>query len=101
MRLDRYKRVLLAKRGELSVKTGDGESSVPAARGGMVVLPTRPPPMPKRSYKSACIKPTVASLERVEAALSRIRQSTLGICEVCHQPISVARLQGARTPVKA
>jgi hypothetical protein len=61
----RYTRLLLAKRREVSSAPGDARARVPAAGGwggGDVI--DRPMPMPRRSFRSACIKPTLVSYEQ-------------------------------------
>ena len=55
--LDRYKRVLVEKRDEISVTIAGAESPIPAAggyRGDTVKLMRTP----KRNFRSTCIKPT-------------------------------------------
>jgi len=90
---DRYKRVLLAKRGELSVKNADGETPVPAA-GGRDGDPADQASADAEAELQIRLHQTDGRLLRaVEAALSRIRQGTFGICELCHSPISRARLE--------
>jgi DnaK suppressor protein len=91
--LDRYKQVLLAKRDELSVKNADGESLVPAA-GGWDGDPVDQANADAEAELQVRLHQTDGRLLRaVEAALNRVRQGTFGICEVCHQPISRARLE--------
>jgi DnaK suppressor protein len=91
--LDRYKRLLLAKRGELSVKNADGESPVPAA-GGWDGDPADQATADAEAELQIRLHQTDGHLLRaVEAALNRVRQGTFGICGVCHQPISRARLE--------
>jgi len=90
--LDRYKRLLLAKRCELAVKNGDGESRVPAA-GGWDGDPADQASADAEAELQIRLHQTDGRLLRaVEDALSRARQGTFGICEVCHHPISRARL---------
>jgi DnaK suppressor protein len=91
--LDRYKYVLLAKRGELSVQNADGESRVPAA-GGWDGDPADQANADAEAELQILLYQTDGRLlKAVEAALSRIRQGTFGICEVCLNPISRARLE--------
>jgi RNA polymerase-binding transcription factor len=91
--LDRYKRVLLTKRGELSLKNADGESPVPAA-GGRDGDPTDRATADAEVELQIRLHQTDGRLLRaVEAALNRIRQGTFGICEACQNPISRARLE--------
>ena len=91
--LDQYKQVLLAKRGELSVKNANGESPVPAA-GGWHGDPVDQATADEEAELQIRLHQTDGRLLRaVEAALSRIRQGTFGICEACQNPISRARLE--------
>jgi DnaK suppressor protein len=91
--LDRYKQVLLAKRGELSVRNVNGGTLVPAA-GGWHGDPVDQATADEEAELQIRLHQTDGRLLRaVEAALSRIRQGTFGVCEVCHQPISRARLE--------
>lgn len=91
--LDRYKGLLLSKRGELSVKNADGQSPVPAA-GGWDGDPADQANADAEAELQIRLHQTDGRLlTAVEAALGRIRQGTFGICEVCHQPISRARLE--------
>ena len=59
--LDRYKRLLLEKRQQVLPGSGGWGFAYRQQGPQREILPTRPPPRPKRSCKSACIKPTVAS----------------------------------------
>ena len=91
--LDRYKQVLLAKRDELSVKNANGESLIPAA-GGWESDPVDQATADEEAELQIRLHQTDGRLLRaVEAALSRIRQGTFGICEACRNPISRARLE--------
>ena len=91
--LDRYKQVLLAKRGELSVMIADGESPVPTA-GARDGDPTDRATADAEAELQIRLHQTDGRLLRaVEAALNRIRQGTFGTCEACQNPISRARLE--------
>ena len=91
--LDRYTRLLLAKRDELSAKNANGESPVPAA-GGWDGDPVDHATADAEAELQIRLHQTDGRLLRaIEAALSRIRQGTFGICEFCHNPISRARLE--------
>lgn len=91
-RLQRYKRLLLAKRGELS-----------AANGAETRLPPADEPegdlMDRASAEAAAelqirLHATDGRLfKAIEDALARIRGGLYGICETCKQPISNARLE--------
>jgi DnaK suppressor protein len=91
--LDRYKRVLLAKRGELSVKNAGGENHVPAAGGRDGDQADQATADAEAELQIRLHQTDGRLLRAIEAALSRIRQGTFGICEVCHNPISRARLE--------
>jgi RNA polymerase-binding transcription factor DksA len=57
----------------------------------------------ERAQLSALIQGAQEHLARIEAATIRLQQGGYGICEVCHQPISAARLEArptARTCVR-
>jgi RNA polymerase-binding transcription factor DksA len=68
--LDRYKRVLLEKRGEMSI------ASAEAAELQIHLHET-----------------DLRLLRAIEDALARIRHGTFGTCEACQNPISRARLE--------
>jgi DnaK suppressor protein len=51
----------------------------------------------ERAQLSAVTHQTQAHLNEVEAALERVGTGTYGICEVCLQPIDVARLEARPT----
>jgi DnaK suppressor protein len=90
--LDRYKRMLLEKRGEMSVAS-DAASPIPAAGGH------RGDPVDQASANTEAelqiqLHQTDARLLRaIEEAIARIRHGTFGTCEVCLNPISRARLE--------
>jgi DnaK suppressor protein len=92
--LDRYKRSLLAKRGELFVENADaGSSPIPAA-GGWEGDPVDQANADAEAELQIRLHQTDGRLLRaVDGALSRIRQGTFGICETCQKPISRARLE--------
>jgi DnaK suppressor protein len=91
--LDRYKRVLLANRGELSVRNAEAESLIPAA-GGWEGDPVDQAAADVEAHLQIRLHETDGRLLRtIEEALNRIRQGTFGICEACHNAISRARLE--------
>lgn len=91
--LDHYKRELLAKRGELSVKNAEAESLIPAA-GGWEGDPADQASADVEAQLQIRLHETDGRLLRaIEEALARIRQGTFGICKTCHNPISRARLE--------
>jgi DnaK suppressor protein len=91
--LDRYKRVLLEKRGEMSVTIAGAESPIPAA-GGHRGDPVDQANANTEAELQIQLHQTDARLLRaIEEAIARIRQGTFGTCEVCLNPISRARLE--------
>jgi DnaK suppressor protein len=90
--LDRYKRVLLEKRGEMSVTIAGTESPIPAA-GGHRGDPVDQANANTEAELQIHLHETDARLLRaIEQAIARIRHGTYGVCTVCKQPISKARL---------
>jgi DnaK suppressor protein len=91
--LQRYNRLLLEKRGELSSAQGEAQSRVPAAgvvQGDMIDQANAD----AEAELQIRLHRTDGRLARaIEEALTRIRQGKYGMCEVCKRPISKARLE--------
>ena len=91
--LDRYKRVLLEKRGEMLVTSTEASSPIPSAGGH------RGDPVDQASANTEAElqihlhETDLRLLRAIEEALARIRQGTFGTCEACRNPISRARLE--------
>jgi len=89
----RYKAVLLAKRDQLAAALGEAETLVPPANdtSGDVVdwarADTEAELQVRRRQSDAHL------MRAIEDALARIRSGRFGVCEVCKQPISKARLE--------
>jgi DnaK suppressor protein len=91
--LDRYKRALLEKRGQLSVENADAGSPVPAA-GGWEGDPVDQANADAEADLQIRLHQSSGRLLRaVDGALHRIRQGSFGICQICQKPISRARLE--------
>jgi DnaK suppressor protein len=91
--LQRYKRVLLEKQRELSFVQDEAGARVPAA-GGLEGDLIDQANADAEAELQICLHQTDARLLRaIEEALGRIRQSTFGVCQICKQPISKARLE--------
>ncbi len=91
--LRRYHRLLLKKqRGVLSAP-GEAQSRVPAAgrlEGDLIEQANAD----EEAELQIRLHQTDSRLLRaIEEAVARIRQGTYGVCEVCKQPISKARLE--------
>ena len=91
----RYTRLLLAKRRELSSAPGDARARMPAAGGwGGDVIDRANANADAEAELQIRLHQTDARLLRaIEEAFARIRQGTYGVCVVCKQPIAKARLE--------
>jgi DnaK suppressor protein len=89
----RYRALLLAKRDELAAAAGQAESLLPPAndKSGDLVDWARADTEAELEIQR---RQADAHLVRaIEEALARISRGTFGVCEVCKQPISKARLE--------
>ena len=89
----RYKAVLLAKHEELAAAAGGAESFVPPANdtsgdlGDWARADSEAELQIRRRQSEAHL------MRAIEDALARITSGRFGVCEVCKQPISRARLE--------
>lgn len=91
--LQQYHRVLLEKQRELSSARGDDQPRLPAA-GGLQGDLIDQANADAEAELQICLHQSDGRLARaIEDALARISQGTYGICGVCKQPISKARLE--------
>jgi DnaK suppressor protein len=90
--LQRYKRLLLAKRDELSAAHEAG-SRVPPADESEGDLMERASADAEAELQISLHAADGRLLKAIEDALARIRAGTFGACESCKQPISKARLE--------
>jgi len=89
----RYRTVLLAKRDELAAAAEGAESLVPPAndKSGDLIDWARADTEAELQIQR---RQSDAHLMRaIEDALARINRGSFGVCEVCKQPISRARLE--------
>lgn len=90
--LERYKQLLLAKREELLAATKGRETLAPSA-GHLHGDPADQASAASEAAVQVRLQQTDSRLLRaIEDALGRIARGTYGICEVCSEPISAARL---------
>ncbi|SRR5216683_5181566 len=91
--LQRYERLLVEKRRELSSAPREAQSRVPAAGGSQRDAIDQANADAEVELQIR-LHPTDGRLLRaIEEAVARIRQGTYGVCVVCKQPISKARLE--------
>lgn len=89
----RYKRVLLAKRGELSTEWKEAAALVPAAGGPQGDVVDQATADAQAELQIRLRQTDGRLLRAVEAALGRIKRGSYGVCEVCRRPIAKARLK--------
>jgi len=90
--LQRYKTLLLDKREELLAEF-DTKVLAPAARTGEGDIMDQARPDAEADIQISLRQSDNQTLREVEAALTRINQRTFGVCEMCQQPLSEARLE--------
>jgi RNA polymerase-binding transcription factor len=91
--LQRYQSLLLKKRHELPSALGEAHSRVPAA-GGLPGDMMDQASADAEAELQIRLHRTDGRLARaIDEALARIKQGTYGVCEICKQPISKARLE--------
>jgi RNA polymerase-binding protein DksA len=91
--LRRYGRLVLKKQRGVSSAPGEAQSRVPAAgrlEGDLIDQANAD----EEAELQIRLHQTDGRLSRaIEGALTRIREGTYGVCEVCKRPISKARLE--------
>jgi DnaK suppressor protein len=91
--LQRYERLLVEKRRELSSPLGEAQSRVPAAGGLEGDLIEQASADEEAELQIRLHQTDGRLLRAIEEALARIRQGTFGVCQVCKQRVSKARLE--------
>src|SRR6266481_9775325 len=91
--LQRYERLLVEKRRELSSPLGEVQSRVPAAGGLEGDLIEQANADEEAELQIRLHQTDGRLLRAIEEARARIRQGTYGVCDVCKQPISAVRLE--------
>ena len=90
--LERYRKLLLAKRDELSAPD-EAPTIVPPARDAGGDVMDQASADAEAELHIQLHTTDARLLQAIEDALARIRAATFGVCEVCSQPISKARLE--------
>src|SRR5467141_3540951 len=91
--LRRYHRLLLKKQRGVSSAPGKTQSRVPAAGGLEGDLIDQANADEEAELQIRLHQTDGRLLRAIEEALARMRQGTYGVCVVCKQPISKARLE--------
>ena len=91
--LQPYKRLLVAKQRELSSAQGDAGARVPAAGGLQGDRIDQANADAEAELQISLHQSDGRLLRAIEEAFARIRQGTYGVCVVCKQPVSKARLE--------
>jgi DnaK suppressor protein len=91
--LQRYHRLLLEKQRELLSTHGEAQALVPAAGGLQGDFMDQATANSEAELQIRLHKSDGRLLRAIEEALARIRRGTYGVCELCKQPISKARLE--------
>jgi RNA polymerase-binding transcription factor len=91
--LQRYKELLLDKQRELSSVQDDAETRVPASGGLEGDLIDQANADAEAELRIRLHQTDARLLRAIEEALGRIRQGTFGVCQICKQPVSKARLE--------
>lgn len=91
--LQRYHKLLLEKQHALSSALGEGQSRVPAAGGTHGDYMDQATADAEAELQIRLHQSDGRLLKAIEEALARIRAGTYGVCMVCAQPISKARLE--------
>jgi RNA polymerase-binding transcription factor len=91
--LDRYKRMLLERKGEISVTSIQASSPIPAAGGHWGDSFDQANANAEAELQIQLHQTDARLFRAIEEALARIRDGTFGVCEVCSNPTSRARLE--------
>ncbi len=91
--LDHYKRLLLAKRDELSATKAEVAAPVAGAGGAHGDLIDQAAAQTETELQVRLHQTDTRLFRAIEQALVRINGGTFGVCEVCRRPIAEARLE--------
>ena len=90
--LNRYRKLLLAKRAELLAPRPGVEAPVPGARVGEGDVVDQAVAATNAEVQVRLRQTDSRLLRAIEEALARLARGAFGVCTVCEQPISKARL---------
>ncbi len=90
--LQRYQRLLLAKRQQLSAPALKASAPVPAAGGWQGDLMDQASADVEAELQIRLHQSDLRLARAIEEALARVKQRAYGICEACRHPIPRARL---------
>ena len=91
--LQRYRTLLLAKRGELSTARDNTTALVPPAGESEGDLMDCASAETEAELQVHLHQTDGRLLKAIENALARIRAGSFGVCEACQRPIAKARLE--------
>jgi len=91
--LERYKKLLLAKREELLMAVDEAGGIVPRAGPGVGDLLDQASADVEADIGIRLRQSDADLVRAIDDALARARRGTFGICEGCKQPISTTRLE--------
>lgn len=91
--LQRYKKRLLEKQREVSSAKPEAQAGVPGAGGREGDLIDQASADAEAELQIRLHQTEGRLLRAIEEALARVRHGTYGVCDVCKQPISKARLE--------
>ena len=91
--LQRYHRLLMEKQRELLSGQSDDLAPVPAAGGREGDIVDQANADAEAELQIRLHQTDARLLRAIEEALARIKQGTFGVCQVCKQPVSKARLE--------
>ena len=91
--LQHYRRLLLAKRDELSATRDEAAALVPPAGDSEGDLMDRASADTEAELQVRVHQSDAHLVRAIDESLARIRRGTFGVCESCQQPISKARLE--------
>lgn len=91
--LQRYQELLLRKQRELSSVKHNAETPVPQAGGWQGDIVDQANADAEAELQIRLHRTDGHLLQVIEEALARVRNSSYGVCVVCHRPIANARLE--------